>query len=541
VSRRPPSSPPQIPGLTYLNLLGSGGFADVFLYEQELPRRKVAVKALLAQAVTPEGRAQFAGEANLMAQLSTHPSIVTIYQAATTEDGRPYLVMEYCPRPNLSARYRRERIGVAEALRIAVRLAGAVETAHRAGILHRDIKPANVLTTDYGWPALTDFGISVAGGSTDDTDQAGMSIPWAAPEFFIEDAPRGAAADVYALAATIYTLLAGRSPFEAPGQSNAALDLITRIERNPVPATGRDDVPEALEEILRRGMAKDPRARFSSAASFARAVQQVETELHLPLTPLDIPDAGGAEEDTGAGEDQRTRVRSINTISPNTSAPEAGPTRHRPAIIDPGEQTRQSAAAPTGAATGAASGTGAAPGTGAPAPAGAAAGSSGATPAPPPPGTPSAAGAGSAPSQGSRRRRTALITAAVAAVVVAVVVVMAIGAMNGPGSTTEPTASPSAPPPETFAASTPPPPVTGVSLTRSEDGVKVTWKAPEYDRELEFGYEIDSGGPAGMQPVGERTSVTLTDVSDHVCVTVMSIDAESRKISVDNEKATGCA
>src|SRR5699024_4522034 len=181
VSRRPPSSPPQIPGLTYLNLLGSGGFADVFLYEQELPRRKVAVKALLAQAVTPEGRAQFAGEANLMAQLSTHPSIVTIYQAATTEDGRPYLVMEYCPRPNLSARYRRERIGVAEALRIAVRLAGAVETAHRAGILHRDIKPANVLTTDYGWPALTDFGISVAGGSTDDTDQAGMSIPWAAP------------------------------------------------------------------------------------------------------------------------------------------------------------------------------------------------------------------------------------------------------------------------------------------------------------------------------------------------------------------------
>src|SRR5699024_7960088 len=212
----------------------------------------------------------------------------------------------------------------------------------------------------------------------------------------------------------------------------------------------------------------------------------------------------GAEEDTGAGEDQRTRVRSINTISPNTSAPEAGPTRHRPAIIDPGEQTRQSAAAPTGAATGAASGTGAAPGTAAPT--GTAAGASGAPAAPPPPGTPSAGGAGSAPGQGARRRRTALITAAVAAVVLAVVVVMAIGAMNGPGTPAEPTASPSAPPPETFAPSTPPPPVTEVSLTRGEDGVKVTWTAPEYDRDLEFGYEIVSGGAAGMQPVGERTS-----------------------------------
>src|SRR5699024_12324881 len=157
----------------------------------------------------------------------------------------------------------------------------------------------------------------------------GLSLRWAAPESFVQDAPRGEAADVYALAATIYTLLAGRSPFEAPGQSNAALALITRIERNPVPPTGRDDVPDTLEEILRRGMAKDPRARFPSAAAFARAVQQVETELHLPLTPLDIPDSGGAEEDTGAGEAQRTRVRAVHTISPNTSATEAAPTRHR--------------------------------------------------------------------------------------------------------------------------------------------------------------------------------------------------------------------
>src|SRR5690625_4811379 len=91
-----------------------------------------------------------------MPQPSAHPPIVTIYHADTAGDGRPYLVMEYCPRPNLSVRYRTAPLGVAESVRIGIRLAGAVETAHRAGILHRDIKPANVLTTDYGWPALTD-------------------------------------------------------------------------------------------------------------------------------------------------------------------------------------------------------------------------------------------------------------------------------------------------------------------------------------------------------------------------------------------------
>lgn len=519
MSRRPPSQPPQIPGFAYQSLLGSGGFADVFLYEQQLPRRKVAVKALLADAVTAEGLSQFTAEANLMAQLSAHPSIVTIYQAATTEDGRPYLVMEYCPRPNLSVRYRNEHIGVAESLRIAVRLAGAVETAHRAGILHRDIKPANVLTTDYGWPALTDFGISVAGGAADDAEQAGMSIPWAAPEFFAEDVPRGAAADVYALTATIYTLLAGRSPFEAPGQSNSALDLITRIERNPVPPTGRDDVPASLEEILRRGLAKDPRARFGSAAAFARAVQQVEQELHLPLTPLDMPESQGSAQTAGAGEDQRTRVRSISSIPPATGADPAGaeatPTRHRPAIIDP-DRTRRPARAERPAAD--------------------------STPAaPPPPGTPSATPDGASQAPNRRRGRTALISAAVALVVVAVVVVMAIGAINGPGSTPEPTATTAEPPPETHAPATPPPPVTDVRVTRSDGAVHVTWQAPEYDRELQFGYQIVSGGEGGLQPVGSRTSVTLTDVGDHVCVTVMSIDAQSRKISVDNGEATGCA
>src|SRR5699024_11082447 len=106
--------------------------------------------------------------------------IVAIHQAAIASDGRPYFVMEYCARPNLGARFRNERISVAEVLRTGIRVASAVETAHRNGVLHRDIKPANILATDFGWPALTDFGI--AGAIGDKIVAAGMSIPWAPPE-----------------------------------------------------------------------------------------------------------------------------------------------------------------------------------------------------------------------------------------------------------------------------------------------------------------------------------------------------------------------
>ncbi len=182
MSKRPPSTPPQIPGFSSIRLLGSGGFADVFLYEEQLLKRKVAVKVLLAGDLAAGTLENFTNEANLMAQLSNHPSIVSVYQAGISDDGRPFIVMEYCSRPNLQVRYRAARFSEAEALKVAIQIAGAVETAHRAGILHRDIKPANVLVSDYGRPALTDFGIAAATGSD---SQAGLSVPWAPPESFV--------------------------------------------------------------------------------------------------------------------------------------------------------------------------------------------------------------------------------------------------------------------------------------------------------------------------------------------------------------------
>lgn len=325
-AKRPPAPPPALPGFTYVDVLGSGGFADVYLYEQQLPRRRVAVKVMLPDRMASGSAEQFTAEANVMALLSTHPAIVTIYQAGVSDDGRPYLVMEYCSRPNLQVRSRAAAFSVAEALRVGVQVAAAVETAHRAGILHRDIKPANILVTEYNRPALTDFGIATTAESEESS--AGMSIPWSPPESFSDAPASGVATDVYALGATVYTLLAGRSPFEQPGGRNGGADLIQRIESQPVPPLARADAPASLQAVLERAMAKRPGDRYESALAFARALQRVQIELAHSVTPIDILDDAPLEDAEDDADGELTRVRGIVSIEPNTN-PAAGPTRRR--------------------------------------------------------------------------------------------------------------------------------------------------------------------------------------------------------------------
>lgn len=357
--RRQPSTPPELPGYQYVDLLGSGGFADVFLYEQRLPRRRVAVKVLIADELSRDTRAQFVAEANLMAQLSAHPYIVTIFHADVAADGRPYFVMEYCSGPSLAAQLKRQPFQVDAALRTGIRLASAVATAHAAGILHRDIKPANVLTNDYGWPALTDFGISstlegelpvhtmtflgggAETGSTGGAQSAiGLSVPWSPPELFDDDPRPDTRSDVYALAATVHTLLAGRSPFELPGRPNGSLDLIGRIERGAITPIDRDDVPQSLQSVLRRGMAVRREQRYASAVEFARALQRIELELGYAATAIEVPTQLLAEQsaDAAPAEDgaDATRAR-VASIQAQPAAPDADATRARGPVTVPAQ------------------------------------------------------------------------------------------------------------------------------------------------------------------------------------------------------------
>ncbi len=320
---RPPSTPPTIQGFEYVQLLGKGGFADVFLYQQQMPKRRVAVKVLLADAMNPSAVSDFKAEANTMAQFSTHPAIVTIYHADVAPDGRPYLVMEHCPKPNLQARYRKAPFSVAEALRVGIQVSGAVQTAHRAGILHRDIKPANILVTEYNRPALADFGIAATTSGTEES--LGMSPPWSPPEAFSSPPVSDVTTDLWALGATVYTLLAGRSPFEVSGQKNSTADVIARIQHEPLRPIDRADVPTSLQAVFVTAMAKDPARRYSSAVDFARALQKVQIELAMSVTPFDVIDDGAEDLYDEPEDDGRTRVRSVVSIDPQGPARPAFP------------------------------------------------------------------------------------------------------------------------------------------------------------------------------------------------------------------------
>ncbi|RXZ67307.1 serine/threonine-protein kinase [Agromyces albus] len=571
--RRAPSTPPELPGYTSLGLLGSGGFADVFLYEQRLPRRKVAVKVLLTEELGRDTRAQFVAEANLMAQLSAHPFIVTIFHADVSADGRPYFVMEYCSGPSLAERYKRERFAVEDGLRTGIRLAGAIATAHGAGILHRDIKPANVLTNDYGWPALTDFGISsnlegelpvhtiTAAPDSSSTGSAqsavGMSVPWSPPEMFEDDPKPDTRSDVFSLAATVYTLLAGRTPFEIAGRSNGSLDLIGRIERGAITPIDRDDVPRSLKTVLAKGMATRRDERYPSAVEFARALQRVELELGYAATNIEVPNlASTRAEADETDEADATRARSVRTVeaqSPRPVAPapaamgDEDATRARsPQRVDPQPRV------PTGASP---AGTpvddhtvvrtrGAA----------ASAPAHGRAPAASPAITntsiadatvvrpPNAARAGAAAASPgetkakSRRPSVGAVIGVAAGVVVLAVVGIAI-ALSGTLSMPTPPTTPTAKPDDALLAATVPMPTISPGVP-SADGASVAFEVSHEPIENGDVYRWKRADGSGSAQVSEGPTITISGATPGV---PLCIDVQVQRGSKTSEPQRGCS
>lgn len=290
MAKRVLSAPPVLAGLTFVRPLGSGGFADVFLYEQAMPRRAVAVKVLPSDVGDADLLRMFNAEADVLARLSAHPSIVTVYQAGISADGRAYIVMEFCP-GSMSPRYRSEKIPVSEVLTIGVKMAGALETAHRAGLVHRDIKPGNILTTAFGSPVLADFGISASLARATPDGVIAMSVPWTAPEVIAEHTSGDIASEVWSLGATVYSLLAGHSPFERPEQGqNTREQLRRRILRATYTPITRGDVPPALQEVLATSMRRSPRERYPSAIAFAEALRGVQSSMGQATTQVEIAD-----------------------------------------------------------------------------------------------------------------------------------------------------------------------------------------------------------------------------------------------------------
>ncbi|MGO3146136.1 MAG: serine/threonine-protein kinase [Leucobacter sp.] len=292
MAERQSQSPPQVPGFDYVRPLGSGGFAQVYLYEQDMPRRVVAVKVLNPGKGSQEAeklREVFEGEADVMARLSSHPSIVTIYQASISLDGAPYIAMEYCP-ASMGALTKGKPASLANVLDAGVRIAGALETAHRAGVLHRDIKPSNVLLTTIGKPVLADFGIAYVTkrGQVEEAEVA-MSIPWSAPEVLQMRVSGSVPSEVWALGATLYSFAAGRSPFELPDRrQNSRSKLTERITKAVYPAIPGAQGYQEFDEVLAKALRRNPNERFATMAEFGTALQALQRSYGFDVTPFEV-------------------------------------------------------------------------------------------------------------------------------------------------------------------------------------------------------------------------------------------------------------
>ncbi|MFT4258554.1 serine/threonine-protein kinase [Microbacterium sp.] len=316
MATRMASNPPTLAGYSYVRPLGSGGFADVFLYEQDMPRRVVAVKVLLADAVNREVLRTFNIEADISARLSAHPAIVTIHQASISADGRPYFAMEYCP-DTMSSRCKKAPLPLAEVLDVGVRIAGALETVHRAGLLHRDIKPSNVLINALGAPVLADFGIAAAAVDEDDGETIAMSVPWSAPEVLQQRVTGSVASEVWSLGATLYTLLAGRSPFERSDRgANSREQLTARIVKARYTAVPIAGTPAIVDEIFATAMQRDPSRRFASMAEFAERLRWAQYELGMQPTAFEAASSEWAAAAPVSFSDEAPRGPVITTVAP---------------------------------------------------------------------------------------------------------------------------------------------------------------------------------------------------------------------------------
>ena len=278
------ASSPVVPGLERPEAIGRGGFGTVYVAEEPAFGRRVAVKVLSERIGDDEARRGFVRECQAMGALSGHPHIVAVHRGGATDRGEPYIVMDFMAGGSLADRMARTGpLPWFEVLDIGVLLAGALETAHRAGILHLDVKPANVLVSRFAEPALGDFGISRLPGLTVTMDgQVRATATYSAPER-LAGGEADVDTDLYALGATLFALLTGAPAFAGePGEDVMA--TVARVLREPVPDLRPRRVPGPLVDVVERLMAKDPAERPASAADTATALQAAQRATGQPVT-----------------------------------------------------------------------------------------------------------------------------------------------------------------------------------------------------------------------------------------------------------------
>jgi serine/threonine protein kinase len=293
--------------------LGEGGMAVVYKAYDTRLETDVAVKVIrtenLAPSVLERALKRFEREAKALARLR-HPNIVKVTDYGEHE-GAPYLVMEYLPGGTLKQRLQGKPMAWKEAVQLLLPIAEALDYAHSRNMIHRDVKPSNILLTERGQPVLTDFGVAkiLDLEETQDLTSTGMGVgtpEYMAPEQWVgQPSPLS---DEYALGVVLYEMVTGRKPYTA--DTPAAILLKQAHEPLPRPAEFVPEVPEGVEKILLKALAKDQENRYKDMASFGAALQAVS--IRKGETAPELVSASPGEEETLDTMEQGTSTEGVS-------------------------------------------------------------------------------------------------------------------------------------------------------------------------------------------------------------------------------------
>ncbi len=275
--------------------LGRGGMAVVYRARQTDLERTVALKVLPPELSLDQGYiARFRQEARSAAGLE-HPHIVPIYEVGTA-DGFQYIAMKYIAGRTLKDVVEDEgALGIPRAAALLEQVADAMDHAHSEGVIHRDIKPSNIMVAQNGWAYLADFGLA-RGSVTSGLTMAGTVM--GTPEYMSPEQAQGLPTigpptDIYALGVVLYELLTGNMPFQADTPMGM---LIARLQYSPRPPREyRGDLPEPVEDVIMRALARKPEARYASAGALVQALKSaadLRTQPFAPARPPVSPPAG---------------------------------------------------------------------------------------------------------------------------------------------------------------------------------------------------------------------------------------------------------
>jgi serine/threonine-protein kinase PknK len=322
-------------GFADATLIGKGGFGAVYRCMETSLDRTVAIK-ILNPNHDEQDLTRFLREQRAMGRLSGHPNIVGILHVDVTDRGEPYIVMPYHARGSIFDRIRDSGpLRTRDCLRLGVKIAGALETAHLAGILHRDLKPANILVSGYGEPQLADFGIARVKGSFETSSEVITASPaYAAPEV-LTGHPPVVASDVYGLAATLFCALTGHAAYERR-EGDRIITQFLRISDRVRTELDEESIPLELAAVIERAMAPEPGDRQSSAAEFGEQLQEVQEVLGFGADSMVIP-SSNVEDDSGSAStpsvNSSPRVsnrRPRSATAENYHRPPTPSTRFRP-------------------------------------------------------------------------------------------------------------------------------------------------------------------------------------------------------------------